>query len=265
MPVHRHLHRTLGSVYAFKSELDAWRQAGSRASGGPVLADAAPAIAILPFANHSADPQDAYLAEGLSEEITADLAGVQSLRVVSRRSAMRFSSSSTNARTIAAELGIRYLVEGSVRRASDRLRITAQLIDARSDETIWAGKYTGPVSDVFEMQERLARTIVEALALRLTPDEDRRLSTRRMESVPAYECYLQARQEVWRWRKDSIDHAVRLLRTALDMIGDNAVLHAALGFAQLQYREAGIDLSDRPLQAAEACARRLEKIGRAHV
>jgi TolB-like protein len=229
MPVHRHVHRTLGSVYAFKSEIDAWRQAGSRSPNVLPLPDGAPAIAILPFANLSADPRNAYLADGLSDEITADLAGVRTLRVVSRRSAMRFASTRKDAKAVAAELGVRYLVEGSVRRAGDDLRITAQLIDASLDETIWADKYTGSVSDVFEMQERLARTIVDALALRLTPDEDRRLSTRPLDSIPAYECYLQARQEVWRWRKDSIDHGVRLLRTALEMIGDNAVLHARSG------------------------------------
>ena len=173
---------------------------------------------------------------------------------------MRFASTDKDAKTIAAELDVRYLVEGSVRRAGDHLRITAQLIDAGNDETIWAGNTRGSVSEVFEMQERLARTIVHALALRLTPDEDRRLSSRPLDSIPAYECYLQARQEVWRWRKDSIDHGVRLLRTALEMIGDNAVLYAALGFAHLQYREAGIDLSDAPLDAAEACARRLETL-----
>ena len=261
MPVHRHVHRALGSVYAFKSELDAWRRAGSRSPGGGRLPpDGSPAIAVLPFANLSTDPHNAYLADGLSEEIATDLAGVRALRVVSRRSAMRFKSTSKDARSIAGELGVRYLVEGSVRRAGNDLRITAQLIDAADDETIWAAKYAGSVDDLFAMQERLARTIVDALALRLTPEEDRRLSARPLDSVPAYECYLQARQEVWRWRKDSLDHAVRLLRTALAMIGDNAVLYAALGFAQLQYREAGIDLSDRPLDEAEACARRLSML-----
>ena len=260
MPVHRHVHRTQGSVYAYKSELEAWRQAGSRSPAGRSLLDGTPAIAILPFANLSTDPGNAYLADGLTDEITADLAGVRTLRVVSRRSAMRFTTTSRDARAIAAELGVRYLIEGSVRRAGDRLRITAQLIDASTDRTIWADKYAGSVSDVFEMQERLARTIVDALALRLTPDEDRRLSARAIDSIPAYECYLQARQEVWRWRKDSIDHGVRLLRAALEMIGDNAVLYAALGFAQLQYREAGIDLSDGPLEAADACARRLDTL-----
>lgn len=259
MPVHRHVHGTLGSVYAFKSELDAWRRAGSSAPRGAAPAGH-PAIAVLPFANLSTDPENAYLADGLSEEITADLAGVRALRVVSRRSAARISSTAKDAQAVAAQLGVRYLVEGSVRRAGDQLRITARLVDAPADETVWAGKYSGPVDDVFEMQERLARTIVRALALQLTPEEDRRLATRPIDHLRAYECYLQARQDVWRWRKDSLDHAVRLLRAALDMIGDNATLYAALGFAELQYREAGIDTTDGPLHAAERCADRVSAL-----
>jgi tetratricopeptide (TPR) repeat protein len=152
---------------------------------------------------------------------------------------------------------VRYLVEGSVRRAGTELRIGAQLIDAHSDEHLWADKFGGSVDDVFGMQERIARAIVDTLALRLTPAEDRRLAERPIGSVPAYECYLQARQEVWRWRKDAIDRAIELLQRGIDIIGGNAVLYASLGFAWLQYREAGIDLSDRPLNEADAYARRV--------
>ena len=99
--------------------------------------------------------------------------------------------------------------------------------------------------------------IVDALELRLTADEDRRIAERPIDNVHAYECYLRARQEGWRWRKDAIDHAIRLLRNGLEIVGDNAGLYAALGLAYLQYREAGIDVGEGPLREAEICVRKV--------
>jgi non-specific serine/threonine protein kinase len=140
--------------------------------------------------------------------------------------------------------------------------ITAQLIDAANDERLWADTYEGTVDDVFAIQERLARVIVDALELRLTANEERRFAERAIDNLPAYECYLRARHEAWRWQKDSIDHAVHLLREALAIIGDNGRLYAALGMAHLQYREAGIDFSERPLAEAEMCASKLIELKR---
>ena len=144
-----------------------------------------------------------------------------------------------------------------MRRAGRRLRITAQLVDARTDHHLWADKYDGDVEDVFAFQERLARVIVDALKLELSADEQRRLGEHPIASLPAYECYLRARQEGWRWRKDAIDRAVKLLRDGLAIVGENAGLYAALGLAYLQYREAGIDFGDGPLREAEICGRKV--------
>src|SRR6185436_4781946 len=98
-------------------------------------------IAVLPFTNLSTDPENAYFADGLTDEVTADLSKVQALRVISRTSAMAFKGTTKDVGTIARELGVRYVLEGSVRRADNRLRITAQLIDATTDEQLWADKY----------------------------------------------------------------------------------------------------------------------------
>jgi TolB-like protein len=265
MPVHRHVHRTLGSVYAYKTEIDNWRQTGSRAPGArPSRASrATPApgrmlsIAVLPFTNLSTDPENAYFADGLTDEVTARLSRLHALRVISRTSSATFKGTAKAVTSIASELGVRYVLEGSVRRAGTRLRITAQLIDASTDDHVWADSYDGTVEDVFAIQERLARVIVDALELRLTADEERGLAERPIDNLHAYECYVRARQEGWRWRKDAIDHAIHLLRNGLAIIGDNAGLHAALGLAYLQYREAGIDFGERPLLEAEACARQV--------
>jgi TolB-like protein len=264
LPVHRQVHRVLGSVYAFKSELDRWqredRHRGDvRESSKSTMADATrlPSIAVLPFANLSADPDNAYFADGLTDEITTDLSKVRSLRVISRTSSARFKSAAKDAPAIARALGARYLLEGSVRRADKKLRITAQLIDADSDTQLWAEKFDGTVEDVFAIQEQIARVIVSALEVHLSTDEDRRLGQRGIDNIHAYECYLRARQQGWRWRKDAIDQAIQLLRNGLAIVGDNARLYAALGIAYLQYREAGIDVGDGPLIEADACARKV--------
>jgi TolB-like protein len=268
LPVHRHVHRTLASVYALKSEVDAWRQAAARGPESSRAAVSSPAsaptrsIAVLPFANLSTDPENEYFADGLTDEVTTTLAKVRPLRVISRLSSMTLRGTSKGAKAISAQLGVRYLLEGSVRRAGQRLRVTAQLIDATNDNHLWADTYDGTVDDVFSIQEQLARVIVDALELRLTASEEQRIAERAIDNLPAYECYLRARHEAWRWRKDSIDHAVQLLREGLAIIGDNVRLHAALGVAYLQYREAGIDFGERPLLEAERCASKLFELDR---
>src|SRR3984885_4209995 len=263
LPVHRDLHQKLVRVFALATELDTWRQTRARSpdpTPRPVLTPlqaSARTIAVLPFTSRSSDARDAYFAEGLSEEVTIALTKVQALQVTSRRSASVFRAASAGATAIAEQLGVRYLVEGSVRRAGSLLMVSAQLIDARQDVHRWAASYDGAIDDVFSIQEQLAHKIVEALELQLTATEERGLSERAVNNLPAYECYLRARHDMWRWRRDAIDRAVQLLRQALALIGENARLYAALGLAHLQYREAGIDLSEQPLVQADACASKL--------
>jgi TolB-like protein len=263
LPVHRHVHRVLGSVYAYKSELDAWRRRdrdrqpireSSRIDDASLRRHS---IAVLPFTNLSADPENEYFTDGLTDEITADLSKIRSLRVISRTSAATFKGATKDARTIARELGARYLLEGSVRKAENRLRISAQLIDADGDTHLWAEKFDGTIDDIFAIQESIARVIVNALELQLSSDEDRRLGEHGIDNIHAYECYLRARQQGYRWRKDAIDQAIQLLRNGLDIVGDNARLYAALGVAYLQFREAGIDFGETPLVEAERCAQKV--------
>src|SRR5476651_2535640 len=162
------------------------------------------------------------------------------------------NTSSTVPSNVSAHTWSSVLASMSCAVMRSRLRITAQLIDASTDDHVWADTFDGTVDDVFTFQERMARVIVDALELRLSTDEERRLAARPIGNVHAYECYLRARQEGWRWRKDAIDHAVQLLHNGLAIVGDNAGLYAALGLAHLQYRDAGIDVGERPLDEAEA-------------
>ena len=260
--MHRHVHRALASVYALKSEVAAWRQShalrpASRAPVADIATGSVLSIAVLPFINLSVDPENAYFADGLTEEVITILSQVHALHVTSRTSSATFRGTKKGAKAIAAQLGVRYLLEGSVRRDVDCLRISAQLVDAVKDIHLWADAYNGTIGEIFAIQERIARMIVGSLRLRLSANEEKQLGERPMTNLAAYECYLRARSDGWGWRRDSIERAVQLLQEALSMIGANVRLYAALGLAHLQYREAGIDLSERPLLEAERCASKL--------
>ena len=171
------------------------------ASPAFVAAPHAPAdtksIVVLPFANLSPDPDTEYFSDGLTDEIITDLSRVRALRVISRSSAMRLKGDTRGLAAIGRDLACRYVLEGSVRRAANSLRITARLVDAPNDVQLWADKYGGTLDDVFDIQERVSRSIVDALEIRLTPQEAEQLAERPIADVRAQECYLRARSEIW--------------------------------------------------------------------
>ncbi len=149
-------------------------------------------IAVLPFDNLSPDPNDAYLGDGLTEELTADLSRINALRVIARNSAAAAYQRTRDLKEVARMLDVRYLLEGSVRRAGSQLRITAQLIDGTTDSHLWAEKYGGTIEDVFEMQERISGSIVGELRARLTDEEAADRAAPQTDSE-TYELYLRAR------------------------------------------------------------------------
>jgi eukaryotic-like serine/threonine-protein kinase len=190
-------------------------------------------IVVLPFANLSADPDNEYFSDGLTDELIADLSRVKALKVISRTSAMRFKGSDKSAAQIAGELGVRYVLEGSVRKAVTNLRITARLVDAESDTQRWSDKYAGTLDDVFDVQERVSREIVRALDLALSADEDRQLARRPIADAAAYDCYLRARHELVNASGASIDRAHVALERGLEIVGDNALLRATLAYSRV--------------------------------
>jgi TolB-like protein len=201
----------------------------------PTPSDDRKSIVVLPFDNMSPDPGDAYLSDGLTEELIAELSGIRNLRVISRTTAMKLKDSGKDITAIAQELNVQYVLEGSVRKAGDDLRITAQLIDARSDDHLGAERYSGTMDDVFEMQESLARNIVEALKVSLSPEEQRLLSKPRITNPLAFECYLRARQYVAQFTAEGEDRAIELLEKALEIEGPNELLYTTMGFAYTNY------------------------------
>jgi len=216
-------------------------------------------IVVLPFENLSPDPDNAFFADGLTEEIIADLSKVQALHVISRTSAFAFKGTTKTVPAIAQELSVRYALEGSVRKAGNSLRITAQLIDAETDAHLWAEKYAGTMDDVFDVQESVSRSIVQALQVRLRPSEDEGLSDRPLSDVRAYECYLRARQEFNTWTAEGHRSAVALLQEGLTLAGDNPLLLATLAYFSVLRLMFGLSTNrDVDEAAVESSIQRLE-------
>jgi TolB-like protein len=186
-------------------------------------------IVVLPFANLSPDPDTEYFSDGLTDEIITDLSRVRALRVISRSSAMRLKDDERGLEAIGRDLDCRYVLEGSVRRAENTLRITARLVDAPKDVQLWSDKYGGTLDDVFDIQERVSRSIVDALEIQLTPQEAEQLAERPIVDIRAQESYLRARSEIWSFMPGSLDLAISHLEAALDLIGDNALIYQGLG------------------------------------
>ncbi len=214
-------------------------------------------IVVLPFDNMSPDPGDAYFADGLTEEIITNLSHIRSLRVISRNSAMVLKGTQQSTGAIAEELQVQYVLEGSVRKAGGDLRITAQLIEAENDAHIWAEKYDGSIGDVFKIQEKVSRSIVDALKVRISQTEAEEVSQRRIEDVQAYECYLKAYQEIFHYTEESFDRAVRLLKNGLELVGENELLYEAMGNAHLQQINFMASPDESHLLEAEKWAKKL--------
>jgi serine/threonine protein kinase/tetratricopeptide (TPR) repeat protein len=212
-------------------------------------------IVVLPFENLSTDPDQDFFSDGLTEEIISDLARIHSLRVISRTSAMQLKGTNKDLRTIGRELDVRYVLEGSVRRAGNALRITAQLIDAATDAHMWADKYNGTVDDVFDMQEKVSRSIVEALEVKLSPGEDRGFAERPAADVQVRELVLRARQGIDSVTDTGILSAIADLEVGLKEHGESAEILYHLAFGFLLCGDIGINV--------EGAVRKAEELARA--
>lgn len=214
-------------------------------------------IVVLPFENISPEEGQDYFCDGMTEEIITDLSKIHSLRVISRGSAMTLKGTKRKANEIAEELKVQYVLEGSVRKAGNDIRITAQLIDATSDAHLWADKYSGALNDVFDIQEKVSLSIVDALKLKLTTEEDKKISERPVENIHAYDCYLQARRDIWICTEDSLARAHQQLKNGLDLVGDNPLLYSGLGYLYLQYIVLGLKPRDECFIRAEGYIKKI--------
>lgn len=262
MPVHRLMHKSQGSVYAYPGELDVWLNRGESGAAAPRAnqTEERKSIAVLPFDFIGADSDNAYIADGFTEEVIADLSKIRSLRVTSRTSSMALKGSQQPARKVAQSLNVGLLLEGSVQMQSSDLRISVRLVEPSSEDALWTNKYQGVLQDVFSIQERIARDVAAQLELTLSKDDEHRLETRDVDDVDAWLYAAQARQESFRWRADAIDRAVQLLEKAVEQAGERPVLLATLGRAWLMHRESGSDLGPEPVERAIDCAERIAAV-----
>ena len=258
MSVRRAIERALSKVPADRFATVLGFLAALEAPESPEAPAVAPkkAIVVLPFANLSPDPDNAYFGDGLMEEVIADLSRVRALTVISRTSSVKLKETGWDLRRIGRELNVRYALEGSVRREGPALRITAQLIDVETDVHLWAEKYAGTVDDVFDLQERLSRQIVEALQITLSQPEDREIAERPIADLRAFEYYQRARQEYYRYTAEGMAAARALAEHGLAVVGPHEALYGMLGtvYAWSPVVLAGDE--EKTLLEAESCARR---------
>jgi serine/threonine-protein kinase len=246
----------LADLRALKKSVKAGRTDGEAPDGVLV-----PSIAVLPFTNMSPEPENEYFSDGLTEEIIANLTKIRTLKVISRTSIMRYKRTAKSLRQVAAELSVQYILEGSVRKFGDHLRITAQLIDAFQDAHLWAETYRGTMEDVFDIQEKVAQEIAGALRLHLTPGENRELKKRYTENTEAYQLYLQGR---FQWNKRTVEgftKAIALFQEALQKDPRFAPAYAGLADSYALLGETSLYARhphDVYPKAREAAARALE-------
>jgi serine/threonine protein kinase/tetratricopeptide (TPR) repeat protein len=195
------------------------------------------AIAVLPFSNISSDKENEYFSDGLTEELIVHLSRLNNVEIVSRTTSMQYKGTKKDIKTIGRELGARYILEGSVRKFQDNLRIAVQLVDVESDRQLWADSYKGMLADVFDIQEKVSKQIVEALMLKLTPTEKVVLTRRSTVNAEAFDCYLRGRDFLYRRTKNGVQFAIQLFQKAIELDPRYAVAYAGLGeaYATLHY------------------------------
>ena len=208
-----------------------------------------PSVAVLPFLNLSADPENEYFADGITEDVIAHLSKIRALKVISRTSVMAFKQREQSLREIGARLEVATLLEGSVRRAGDRVRIVAQLIDAESDRHLWAETYDRRLTDVFAIQTDVALQIAAALKAELSPDEKSRLHQEPTSDLQAYQLYLQGRHCYLRYTAEGSRRGIEYFEQAVAKDPNYALAYAALAMVYTELAETG------SLRPGEAYAR----------
>ena len=192
-----------------------------------------PSIAVLPFANMSGDPEQEYFADGVSEDIITGISKPHWFFVIARNSSFVYKGKAVDVKQIGSQLGVRYVLEGSVRKSGQKVRITAQLIDASNGNHIWADRYDGDLNDVFALQDRITNSVVAAIEPRLLEAEGLRSQSRTSNDVRAWDMLMQASFLFWRLNKSDGGAAISILRRATELYPTYAPAHSMLAFAIL--------------------------------
>jgi adenylate cyclase len=209
-----------------------------------------PSIAVLPFDNLSNDPNQEYFTDGLVDELLTKLSKISGLSVISRHSSFTYKGKSVNLRQVATELNVQYLLEGSVQRVGDRVRIRAQLIDGTTDHHIWAESYDIVIKNIFDLEDEITKKIVSTLAVELTKDEKMRVARRYTENIEAYDLYLQGLKYFNHHTKESNIQAMKMFEKAIDLDSKFANAHALLGLTYFHKWQFGRSTDTRFLDQA---------------
>src|SRR5690348_4781048 len=231
------------------------------ARAAPPLPDK-PSIAVLPFENLSRDPEQEYFADGIVEEIITALSRFHGLFVIARNSSFAYKGRAVDVKQVGRELGVRYVLEGSVRKAGSRVRITGQLIDASTAAHLWADRFEGRLEDIFDLQDQVAASVVGAIAPKLDQAEMERATRKPTENLDAYDYLLRGMAIIHRWNRETNDEALRLFYRAIEFDPNFA---SAYGMAARCYliRQGSGWMIDRAEETTEAVrlARRAAALG----
>lgn len=225
------------------------------AGGRPPLPDK-PSIAVLPFQNMSGDPEQEYFVDGLVEDIITGLSRSKALFVIARNSSFTYKGRAVDVRQVGRELGVRYLLEGSVRKAGARLRITGQLIDASNGAHLWADRFDGDLADIFELQDQVTTRVIGAIAPRLELAEIER-ARRKTSNLDAYDYYLRAWAAIYRFSAEGSKDALSLLEKAIALDADFALAYATQAVCHFARR--AFSWSDDPAHEAAEAARTAQR------
>ena len=214
-------------------------------------------IAVLPFVDMSPQKDQEYFCDGMTEDLINRLSNIRELKIPARTSAFMFKGKTPDMHEVGEKLKVQTALEGSVQKSGNRLRITAQLINIADGYHLWSEKYDRELKDVFAIQDEISSAIVEALRLKLTAQEKKKIAEHQIDNPAAYECYLKANSEIWRYKEDALDRAVQDLQNALDITGPNPLLYSAMAGVYFQYANIGVKQEDYIAKAEDYANRAL--------
>jgi adenylate cyclase len=215
-----------------------------------------PSIAVLPFQNMSGDPEQDYFADGIAEDIITGLSRLRWLFVIARNSSFAYKDKAPDIRQVARDLGVRYVLEGSVRKAGDRLRVTGQLIEAVTGTHVWAERYDRPVADIFAVQDEITGSVVAAIEPQLYAAEKLRVETRPTESLDAWGCVVRAMPWVWTWASRDDENAIMLLKRAIELDPRYSRAHSVLAWMYAARAHLGTQAYEKEIETALSHVRR---------
>jgi adenylate cyclase len=237
--------------------------AGTPAVQPPLALPDKPSLAVLPFQNMSGDPEQEYFADGIVEDITTAIARLPWLFVIARNSSFTYKGRAVDVKQVGRELGVRYVLEGSVRKAGNRVRITGQLIDTTSGAHIWADRFDGALDDIFELQDQVASSVAGTIEPRLRLAEIERAARKPTDILDAYDLYLRAVAQLHKYTEESVREAVILARRALAIDPSYAPAAAMVGWGRIVQRTQAWDaVTDAEVAEAVLLARQAIEAGR---